>query len=260
MNKKIGIAGLGAIGSTVAHAIEAGIEGLTLHAVSDPHLSDEFSHLPNFSFKDLAKECDLIIEALPPDLVLPLSQEVFKAGKDMIIISACAILINPEILEHQKAKKSRILVPSGALIGIDGVTAMAQIGIKEARIASTKRPEGFKGAPYIIANNIDLSAIDTKTRLFEGNALEAAKAFPSNVNVAATLSLAGIGPEKTRVEIWADPNAKGNAHEISVEGEFSKMSSHVENTPAPANPKSSMLAAQSIIATLKNMNAALVIL
>lgn len=106
---------------------------------------------------------------------------------------------------------------------------------------------------------IDLTSITKMTRIFEGTALEAAKGFPANVNVAATLSLAGIGAEKTRVEIWADPDAKGNAHEFTVEGEFSTLTSRIVNMPDPANPKSSMLAAQSIVSVLEDLNSALVV-
>ena len=107
---------------------------------------------------------------------------------------------------------------------------------------------------------IDLSQIKTRTKIFEGNAIEASKGFPANVNVAATLSLAGIGAENTNVEIWADPEATGNSHAIIVEGEFSTIKATVENMPDPANPKSSMLAAQSIVTCLEDMNNALVVL
>ncbi len=134
------------------------------------------------------------------------------------------------------------------------------MGIKSAAIASTKKPMAYDGAPFIVDNNIQLSAITEKTRLFQGNALEAAQGFPANLNVAATLSLAGIGPERTIVEIWADPDIAGNRHEITVEGEFSTITSQIQNIPDPTNPKSSMLAAQSIVATLKHMAEPLVVL
>ena len=155
---------------------------------------------------------------------------------------------------------SRVLVPSGALAGLDGVKGLKELGIEKSVIASTKPPRGFEGAPYVDKMGINLAQIESKTRIFEGSALEAAKGFPANVNVAATLSLAGIGAEQTRVEIWADPQAKGNSHEITVTGEFSTLHARIENRPDPANPKSSMLAAQSIVAVLRDMNNALVVL
>jgi len=259
MTKTIGIAGLGAIGSAVARALSKGITGYNWIASSniDPH--------PNFDrpivdFSTLAEQCDLIVEALPPGIVPELTHHVFEQNKDLILISASSLLIHKDILTQHKRSTSRIIVPSGALIGIDGVSALAQIGIKSAKIATTKKPTGYTGAPYIEENNIDLDAIKTKERIFQGNAYDAAKGFPANVNVAATLSLAGIGVENTQVEIWADPAATGNAHEIWVESEYSKINARVENMPDPANPKSSVLAAQSIISVLKGMTEPLVVL
>ena len=256
---KVGIAGMGAIGSAVASALDNGIDGYSLHAYSDLKASDQLS-IPHYDFKELAQESDLIIEALPPKVVPELTKHVFMYNKPLILISSCALLLFPEIKEQKGFKDTPIIVPSGALSGLDGVSAMMQLGIKDARIATTKKPLGYDGAPYIIAQNIDLKSITEKTKLFSGNALEASAAFPANINVAATLSLAGKGPEATHVEIWADPDIAGNTHEIAVEGEFSKISSKIENTPDPNNPKSSMLAAASIISILKKLEQPIVVL
>jgi aspartate dehydrogenase len=259
VSKKIGIAGTGALGRIVIGALHAGIPGCSLTAISDlappPGLS-----VPNVDFKTLARDCDLIIECLPAAIVPDLTQEVFNEGKDIVIISSAALLIHKVILEHHKRSQSRIIVPSGAIIGLDGVQALAQSGIKRSRIASIKHPRGFVGAPFIKEKNIALDKITKKECLFKGNALEAANAFPANVNVAATLSLAGIGPLQTEVEIWADPEATGNTHDITVEGEFSTLRTSVENTPDPANPKSSMLAGHSIVSVLRGLHAPLVVL
>lgn len=259
MTQTIGIAGMGAIGKAVARALTKGIDGLELVAVSDIMPDDEFN-VPYLDFEELTRKCDLIIECLPPQIVPKLARAVFEQNKDLTLISSCALLMFPELLEMHKLSTSRIYVPSGALTGMDGIKALKELGIKNSKIASTKPPMGFNGAPYVDEMGIDLTQIKTKERLFSGNALEAAKGFPANVNVAATLSLAGIGPENTKVEIWADPRAKGNTHEVIVEGEFSTIMVQVENTPDPANPKSSMLAAQSIVATLRDIKSTLVVL
>jgi aspartate dehydrogenase len=257
---KIGIAGLGAIGLAVARALVKGIEGYELVAMSDLKQSENFK-IPYLSFSELAKKCDLIIEALPPAAVPDLTREVFMNNKDLILISSCALLMHPEILQSRALSTSRIYVPSGALAGMDGVKAMREMGITKCTIASTKHPNGFSTAPYVLASDIDLEKIDTKKKIFSGNALEAAKGFPANVNVAATLSIAsGMGAENTMVELWADPAAKGNAHEIFVETAYSQLNVRIENLPDPANPKSSVLAAQSIVALLKNMNNAIALL
>lgn len=256
---KVGIAGAGAIGGAVCRALEQGITGYGLAGYAD--LRDDLPFkAPRLDFKALIEASDLLIECLPPAIAPGFIEAVLRAGKDVIVISSAALVIHDDLLNIHKKSTSRIIVPSGALVGLDGVNAMKNTGILNAKIASTKPPKGFIGAPYVDKMNIDLSAIDTKTRLFEGSALEAAKGFPANVNVAATLSLAGIGPEKTRVEIWADPQTNRNTHEIVVETEFSTLEARISNAPDPANPKSSVLAAQSIIAALQGLSEPLAVL
>lgn len=257
--KKVGVAGIGAIGATVCRALKEGIAGYELTAISDVVAKDEWG-VPNISFAELTERCDLVIECLPPQIVPDLALTVLKAGKDLMVISSCALLMYPEILKSHALSTSRIIVPSGALIGLDGVNALKEMGIKSAKIVSTKPPLGFSTAPHVEKNNIDLAAIKTPTMIFSGNALEAAKGFPANVNVAATLSLAGIGAEETQVEVWADPQTTFNSHEIIVESEFSRINAKVQNKPDPANPKTSVLAARSIIATLRGLTEPLAIL
>ncbi len=262
MTIKIGIAGMGAIGNAVYESLtqNSGIENMELCCISDirPHRAEK--DFPNLSFEELAIKSDLIIECLPASVAPDLAKQAFKNNKDILMISSAALLLYPQILEDRKqSPASRIFLPSGALSGIDGVKAMKEMGIKSSKIASTKPPKGLSGAPYILDNNIDIENISEKTRIFAGNALEAAKGFPANVNVAATLSLAGIGAELTRVEVWADPDAISNCHEITVKTEYSTMHAKIENMPDPANPKSSVLAAQSIVANLRDMSRAVVI-
>lgn len=258
MVTKVGIAGIGAIGGAVAKALIDGIDGFTLTAVSDPQSDKDFG-VPNVDFKTLALDCDLIIECLPAEIVPDLCDAVLPEHKDILFISAAALLIYPHLLDRLQQSRSKAYLPSGALCGLDGVRAMKEMGIISSVIASTKPPKGFSGAPFIVENNIDVSQITEKTCIFEGNALDASKGFPANVNVAASLSFAGVGANNTRVEIWADPAAVGNAHEITVKSDYSTLKARIENMPDPANPKSSVLAAQSIVATLRNMNSALML-
>lgn len=257
--KKVGVAGIGAIGAAVCKALAEGIEGYTLAAISDIEDKPEWD-VPNVNFEEMARKCDLIVECLPPQIVPKLCEPVLREGKELMIISSCALLMFPEILKNHALSTSRIIVPSGALIGLDGVNALKQMGIKSAKIVSTKPPMGFSTAPHVDKNGINLAAIKEKTMLFSGNALEAANGFPANVNVAATLSFAGIGAQNTVVEIWADPQTEFNSHEIVVESAFSRISAKVQNRPDPANPKTSVLAAQSIIATLRGFTEEFVIL
>ena len=261
--QKVGIAGVGAIGSAVGRALTKGIDGLDWIAASEIAPKDEFD-IPYVSFDELIDRCDIIIEALPPEVVPELAIKVIEAQKTLVLISSCALLIYPEILNTHnsipRAKRGRIIVPSGAITGIDGVKALQKMGIQKCTITSTKNPKGFIGGAYVEEMGIDLTQLEGRTKIFEGNAREAAKVLPANINVAATLSLAGLGPEKTAVEIYTDPKAVGNHHQIEVVSEFSTFRMEVQNTPDPANPKTSMVAAQSIIAYLEDINNALVVL
>lgn len=256
---KVGIAGLGAIGGTVARALIAGIGGMALHRVSDPRRPADYG-VPYVDLETLAKECDLIVECLPAKVVPELCRHAFQYGKDIVVITSAALLIYPEILHQKKVTNGRIIVSSGAIAGIDGIQSLVQNSVKSIQITSIKNPAGLGSAPYILEKKINLGLIKKKQMLFSGNALEAARAFPANANVAATLSLAGIGPLRTKVEIWADPDTAANTHEITAEGAFSRITARVENTPDPANPKTSLLAAQSIIAVLRGMTAPLAVL
>jgi aspartate dehydrogenase len=255
--EKVGIAGVGALGGIVAKALLEGMPGYVLDSISDLKGTD--IGVPNVSFEELAERCDVIVECLPPREVPVLAKAVLAKGKTMIMISSCALVLHPELNQMVKEHKGRIIVPSGALSGLDGVLGMVEDGIQEAKIMSTKPPKGFAGAPYIVENNIDVTGIQNRFMIFSGNVLEAAKAFPANVNVAASLALAGIGAERTQVEVWADPQAKGNSHEIYVKGSGSVISAKIENVPDPSNPKSSMQAGHSIVAALRKRKSNLTI-
>jgi aspartate dehydrogenase len=257
MSIKIGVAGCGALGSIVASALQNGIDGYDFVGISDLNAPD--FGVPNMSFTELAEACDLVVECLPPSIVPTLAQEVLSKDKDLMMLSACALLLSPEIGDMAKASQGRIMVPSGAIAGLDAISALNCANIDSATIATTKPPAGLKGAPYIVSENIDLDNMTEKTLIFSGNAYEAAKAFPANVNVAATLSIAGIGPEKTMVEVWADPTIKGNRHDIVVIGGTSTIRTSVENVPDPSNPKSSMLAGHSVVAALKKQTGKVVV-
>lgn len=248
MAQKIGVAGVGALGGVIVRALLDGMEGYELVGISD--IYPQGFDVPVLSFAELAEQSDIVIECLPAKIVPELARETLHRGKTLIALSSSALLLFPEIIDMAKNGPGRIIVPSGALSGLDAVMGLKRGGIESAKIASTKPPRGFAGAPHVVQNNINLDAIMEKTMIFSGNALDAAKAFPANVNVAATLSLAGIGAARTMVEVWADPAAKGNSHEVTVTGGGSTLTSRIENTPDPQNPKSSTLAAWSVLACL----------
>jgi aspartate dehydrogenase len=126
-------------------------------------------------------------------------------------------------------------------------------------MVTRKPPRGLEGAPYLVANNISLAGLTAPLKVFEGSARDGAKGFPANVNVAAALSLAGIGPDRTRLEIWADPHVERNLHSIEVDGESARFSMSIENVPSDENPRTGKITGLSVIALLRRLTAPLVV-
>jgi aspartate dehydrogenase len=144
--------------------------------------------------------------------------------------------------EISDKRKLKIYIPSGAVAGIDGLKAALLGGVAQVTLTTRKNPK-----------NLDVK-VKKETILYEGPAREGIKKYPKNVNVAATLSLAGIGLDKTLLRIIADPKTEKNTHEILVKGAFGSFSVLLENTPSPDNPKTSYLAILSAMAMLKKMS------
>ncbi len=243
---KIGIVGMGVIGHRVAEAVTRGIPGTTLEGVSvrKPATAGSFPVLP---LPTLIERSDLIVEAATQASLREFGPAVLAAGKHLMVLSVGALVgVLDDWARLAEKHGCRILVPSGAIAGLD-VTAVT--------METRKPPRGLAGAPYIEQHRIDLDAITTETLIFEGPATDAVKAFPANVNVVAALSLAGIGPERTRIKLYAVPGQARNQHRITVEGEFGTLRIEVENVPSE-NPRTGRLSYLSAIAMLREMGAA----
>ena len=145
-----------------------------------------------------------------------------------------------------------IHVPTGALIGLDAVIAAAEGKIHSVRMVTRKPPNGLTGAPHLLENNISVEGLTEPKKVFEGNARAAAKGFPANLNVVVALALAGVGPENTLLEIWADPTVVRNTHSIVVDSDSAKFTMTMENIPSE-NPKTGRIVAPSVIALLRKM-------
>jgi aspartate dehydrogenase len=161
------------------------------------------------------------------------------------------------LVERARATGARIIVPTGAILGLDAVRAAAEGDVDSVTIETRKPPRGLAGAPYLEENGIDVGAIATATRVFVGTALDAARGFPANVNVAAALALAGIGPERTMVEIWADPAATRNTHTIRVASSAARLTMTIENVPSEDNPRTGKITPLSILACLRGLTSTL---
>src|ERR1700735_2929204 len=260
---RVAIAGLGPIGKKVAEALDQGIEGLTLAAVSaqnpEKHhngpgpLKTPPAMLPIEKLSDVA---DIAIECAPAKLLRSIVAPFVEKGKTAIVLSAGALLDNEDLVDLARQNGGQIVVPTGALIGLDAVTAAAVGTIHSVRMITRKPVAGLAGAPYILENNIDIEKITEPLKIFDGTAREAAKGFPANLNVAVALSLAGIGPDRTRLEIWADPALTRNVHRVEVDSDAARFSMSIENIPSE-NPKTGRITALSVIALLRKQRAAL---
>ena len=265
MTFKIGLIGCGAIGRALAMEIAgerrcelvavfdvdkgaAGKLGKSLHgSIAIAESFDEFIGYYGM---------DLVIEAASADVISEHGRTILERS-DLMVMSAAAFLIYPGLYEALREEAMRhdrkIYVPSGALVGLDGVKSAAADGtITEVLLTTTKHPRGIEQTEWLTGRGIDLGAMKERTVIFEGPAAEAARLFPKNLNVAATLALAGIGADnKTRVRLVADPGAGRNTHKLIVKGGFGEFETVTRNVPSPANPRTSYLAALSAIATLR---------
>jgi aspartate dehydrogenase len=260
---KVGIAGLGAVGLEVGRRIEAGIPGLVLAAVSvrdvekaKRNLPAVGARVPVVAAEALAETCDLVVECLPPAMFRAVASSAIERGRLFMPLSVGQLLENWDLVARARETGARILVPTGALIGLDTVRAAAEGTIRSVTMITRKPPGGLEGAPYLVERGISLKGLNTAKKVFDGSARDGARGFPANVNVAAALSLAGIGPDKTRLEIWADPALERNTHRIEVDADTASFSMAIENVPSE-NPKTGRIVALSTIATLRGLVAEL---
>lgn len=256
---RIAVAGLGAIGMEVARALAGGIPGCALAAVSARDLAAARARVPGvlaLPVGDLIGHADVVVECAPAALLAEIVTPFLAAGRAALVLSCGALLARPDLIALAEAHGGRILVPSGAVGGLDALRAAAEGEIASVTLATAKPVAGLAGAPYLAERGIDLAGIAAPVRVFSGSAREAAVAFPANVNVAAALAFAGIGPDRTRVEVWADPGLTRNRHTVTVTSDSADFTFAIENRPS-ANPKTSRLAALSVVAALRSLAAPL---
>ncbi len=263
MTETVAIGGLGAIGLKLARALDAGVEGLQLIAVAARDRGRAEANLAGFrspprvvALSELA-DADIVVEAAPAAVFEQIACAAIEAGRVFVPASVGALLPRMHLVERAKETGARIVVPTGALLGLDAVRAAAEGPVASVTIESRKPPRGLEGAPYLVRHGIDVSGITAPQRVFEGSAFDAAAGFPANVNVAAALALAGIGPMRTRVEIWADPGINRNVHTIRVEAEVARFSMTIENVPSLENPRTGQITALSMLACLRGLVATL---
>jgi aspartate dehydrogenase len=246
---KLGIIGCGAIGTDVAKAADEmkEIEKIYVHdinPVAETKLCSLLKKASITSVHDFLQDVDVVFEAASQQAVVQYAAMVLEAEKDLIIMSIGSLFddaLRKKLETTAREHASKIYLPSGAVCGIDGVLAANIEKLDSVTLVTTKPPASLG------------KSVEKRTMIFKGNAREAVKQFPRNINVAACLSLAGVGFDRTKVEIVADPVQTRICHKILAHGRFGRLRAEVENMPNPNNPQSSYMASLSAIATLRRV-------
>jgi len=261
---RVAVGGFGAVGHKVAAALDAGLPGLALVAVSardraraEAAMAGFGRQVPVVPLEALAGLADIVVECAPAAVLPTVARPVLEAGKKLVVISVGALLFHDELIALAARTGGQIIVPTGALIGLDAVSAAAEGRIQSVTMRTRKPVGGLVGAPYLAEKGIDLAGLTAPLKIFEGSAREAAKGFPANFNVAVALGLAGIGPDRTRLEIWADPGIDRNTHEIEVVADSASFTMKIANIPSEENPRTGKITALSVIACLRKLRAPL---
>jgi aspartate dehydrogenase len=260
---QIGIAGLGTIGRALARRLADGVPGLRLSAVAARDeekargwLDEEGIEVPIVALDDMPAHADLAVECAPATIIEEICRPMLTAGRQVMVLSCGALLPRPELIELAKQHGGRIVVPTGGLLGLDAVAAAAEGTINSVKMTTRKPPNGLAGAPHLVKSGISVEGLNEAKLVFSGTARDAAAGFPANVNVVAALALAGIGPDRTLIDIYADPTVTRNCHVIEVDADSARFTLSIENVPSE-NPKTGRIVALSVLATLRKLGAPL---
>jgi len=261
---KIGLLGVGAIGRTIAMAVDQKQIKAELVALADKdsaratELAFELASRPAvLSIDQMIERADVAVEAASQAALADFVPKALARGRDMLIMSVGGLLGRQEWFRQAEQKHCHIYVPSGAIAGIDGIKSASIGRIEAVELTSRKPVAALRGSQYVVDRGIRLDGLKDDTIIFEGPAEEAARAFPATSNVAASLRLAVEPSAPVCVRVVAVPGGNENVHEIRVKGEFGRLSMRVENVPSKSNPRTSQLAAFSAVATLHNLTMAL---
>ncbi|MFC1510508.1 aspartate dehydrogenase domain-containing protein [Candidatus Omnitrophota bacterium] len=257
---KIGIIGCGAIGSRIAKSVKTDLKNdyvlSALYDVNEDTLkklskSPSLKKLIKSSITQTIKASDFLVETTNAVNVRTIIKEALAARKSVLSVNVGKLLNAQDLFRLAKRNNCRILLPSGAVAGIDTIKAASLINIKKIDLITRKPLKGLKDNPYLTKKGIEVTKIKKETILFSGKVDTAVKAFPKNINVAATLALACNNKNKLTIKIITSPAFKQNSHEINITGDFGQMTSITQNVICPDNPKSSYLAVLSSIQMLK---------
>ncbi|MBC2653465.1 aspartate dehydrogenase [Novosphingobium aerophilum] len=261
---KVGIAGFGTIGAAVARHLREGRNGMELVAVTsgtrakaEAKLAQLDIEVPVVAAVQLADMAEIIVECAPTGAFMEIVVPALERGRQIVTVSAAALIENMAVIDIARSTGGRVIMATGALLGLDAVRAAAVSEIFSVTMITRKPPKSLLGAPEVVRQDIDLMKLTEPTLLFDGSARDGARGFPANVNVAAALALAGIGPDRTRLQIWADPSLERNTHFITVDADSARFELKIENIPSVEKPGTGRITALSMIAALDGLTAPL---
>lgn len=256
---RLALVGCGAIGRTLLSLLKAGaVPGAEIVALVD--LEPERAQAAAASADPVAKvlplaeavaQADLVIEAAGSQAVAEVFACTLPAKRRTLVMSVGAFVARPDLLDQAKRVGMPVMLPSGAIVGLDGLKAAMVGGVSRVRVTTTKPPAGLAGAPWVQERGWRLETLKEPTYIFEGSAREAIRGFPANVNVCVTVALAGVGLDRTEIRVEADPASTRNRHRLEVEGAFGRFEAVTENLPVDGHPKTSALAAYAAAASLR---------
>ncbi len=265
---RVGIAGLGTVGLPVARWLDGNAPGnapgnadsLVLAAVSAAdreraakRVAEFKAPVPVVALGELAESAEVIVECAPPELFAEIAEPAIRAGRVLIPLSVTSLLERMDLVDLAAETGARIVVPTGALLGLDAVRAAALGTIHSVTMVTRKPPRALGKVKYVAELGVDLDGLDAPLKLFEGSVADAAAKVPANINVAVALGLAGIGPDKTQLEIWADPTVTRNTHTIKVEADSARFEMTIGVVPTEENPATGKLVHLSVIETLRGL-------
>ncbi|MCH7551223.1 MAG: aspartate dehydrogenase [Proteobacteria bacterium] len=265
---RVGIGGMGTVGWPVAKWLDGegagggsgAAEGLVLAAVSaadkeraGDRVSEFNTAVPVVGLAELADVADVIVETAPPERFAEVAEPAIRAGRILMLLSVTSLLERMDLVDLARETGARIIIPTGALIGLDAVRAAAMGDLQSVTMVTRKPPKALKKVKFVAELGIDLDELTAPELLYRGTVAGAAAKFPANVNVAVALGLAGLGPENTEFEIWADPGVDRNTHAIKVESDAANFEMTIAVVPTEENPATGKLVALSVMEALRGL-------
>lgn len=256
---QVAVAGPGTIGLAVCQLVHAqpsynlvGTVGRS-HARTVAALAAHRIDAPSLDLTEAADLADVVVDTAPPSAFEPIAGTTVEAGKVLVTVNSGTLLEHLHLIEAARKTGGRIVVATGAVVGLDAVRAAAIGKIHRAHMITRKPARAFRGIPHVAELGIDIDALTKATLLYRGSVRDGIRHYPSNVNVAVSLALAGIGANATTLEIWADPELERNTHEITVDAEAATFEMRIQNVPTEENPATGRLTALSVFDAVRGL-------